>query len=312
MRAVLAISGVAEVWHVYAVTFFVGVSQAIENPARVSLVAKTVSRSHILNAVTLHSGVRQITLLIGPVIGGFVISIWDAGAAYAVNAVMFSPALVLILLVRVSSTDSAPGMRGFRLGQVVEGFRFVWNQRCLAAVIPHDAMAVLFTNWRILMPIFAVEVLGGDSRRLGFLLAAPAIGRLLGIAIMLMAGNVKRQGLLIAGASLAYAASILLFAISREVLLSWVLIAAVGWTDGTGAIVRNAIVQLVVPGALRGRVTSMSQVFAEGSPALSQVLAGGVALMLGAPGALLLGGAVAAMAAGAAVAWSREVLTYRI
>ena len=65
MRAVLAISGVAEVWHVYAVTSFVGVSQAIENPARVSLVAQTVSRSHILNAVTLHSGARQITLLIG-------------------------------------------------------------------------------------------------------------------------------------------------------------------------------------------------------------------------------------------------------
>jgi len=76
---------------------------------------------------------------------------------------MFSPALVLILLVRAPSTDSAPGMRRFRLGQVVEGFRFVWNQRFLAAVIALDAMVVLFTSWRILMPIFAVQSLGATA-----------------------------------------------------------------------------------------------------------------------------------------------------
>ena len=198
------------------------------------------------------------------------------------------------------------------MGQTLDGIRFVLRSPFVAALLALDFLATVLTSWRVLMPIFAVDILGGDSRTLGILLAAPAVGRLVGSSGMLIAGNVRRQGLFVLAAIMSYGVSVMLFSLSRELWLSLVLMAFVGGTDGAGALVRNTLIQIVVPDRLRGRVTAAVQMVAQSGPSLGQLATGLLAAAIGAPGALFVGGALAVASVALVGARVREVFRFRL
>jgi MFS family permease len=247
LLAVLAVSGVVQVWHIYAITAAMGIAQTTEQPARVSLIPAVVPRSHLLNAMTLQQAMRQASVLTGPTLAGVIIATSGVGVAYTIHAGLYVPAFITLLFIRTRPSAELGGLRSFKIGQTLDGMRFVLTTPFVAAMLVLDFCATVLTSWRVLMPIIAVEILGGDAKTLGILLAAPAVGRLIGSTGMLLAGGVQRQGLFVLTAIMSYGVSVMLFSLSRDLWLSLILMAFVGGTDGAGAIVRNTLIQLVVP-----------------------------------------------------------------
>ncbi len=307
----VVLSGNAQVWHVYAATLFNGIAQVVEQPARTSLIPNMVPRTQLMHALGLNSGMRQMGMLTGPPLAAWLIGPIGIGGAYLVQSGLYVVSMAVMLGLPSWGASGAGGLRSLRLSTVLEGLRFMFSNRFLAAVVSLDAAVVLFTSWRVLAPIVAADVLGGDERTLGLLMASQAAGRLVGTGSV-MVTSVRRQGLVVLGVSMGYAASFAALGLVQVSVVAMGVMLLIGATDGAGSIVRNTVVQLAVPDTIRGRVTAVNQIFAQGSPALGQTVTGAMAAALGAGGALLAGGAIAAAATVVVGVWVREVVRFRV
>lgn len=309
--AALFATGNLQIWHVYATTLVSSMATVLDGPARTALIYGSVPRSHLMNALTLASSVRQGSILVGPSIGGLLIAFSGIGAAYIVTTAIYLPALVLVLVlgdVRPAEGRSRPRLR---LADMIEGIRWVKRTPIVVAFTTVDFAAMLFTSYKVLLPFYA-EKLGVGSAGFGFLTSAPAVGFLVGSAVLLALGDAPRRGLAVTLGIVGYAAAVFVFALSPWFILSLAALAAAGGFDGVSAIIRRTTLQLIVPDDIRGRATSVVQVFTQGTSSLGLMGTGAAATVLGASGALL-GGGVFALAVLAAVAlrW-RQIVTFRI
>lgn len=307
--AVLALTGRLEVWHIFVATLTTASVNVFDGPARMSIIPMIVPRTHLINAITLNSSSRHAAMLLGPAMGGLLIDWQGPGTTYLIIAGIIAPAtLALFFVRRMPPPGSNP--RRISLKHMFEGFRFVWSTHIIIALIALDSAAMLFTNWRVLMPVFAEDILKVGPKGFGILMAAPAGGFLIGSAGLLLAGDFKRKGLLVLATFIGYLVAIAIFAVSRSFLLSLVMLVAMGGLDGIGAIVRQTVLQLVVPNELRGRASSVLQMFNRGSPSLGFLVLGAMAAAIGATPALLVGSAIAfSISAVLTLAW-REVAIY--
>ncbi|MEE8518372.1 MAG: MFS transporter, partial [Dehalococcoidia bacterium] len=317
--ATLALSGNLAVWHLYTSTLMTGVLIILDQPARQSLIPALLPRSHLLNAYTLNSFIRQGSLLVGPAIGSFVIDgrgggMDGAGFAYLVNIGFYVPVFAGLLMVRIPKGTQLTEMRGrgLRASQILEGLKYVWSTNILLAIIVLDAVVTLLTGYRAMMPVFAEEVLDGGSGGLGLLLAAPAVGFTLGSLSLLVVGRVSRTGLIVLVSIAGYAIAMGLFAVSRSFYLSLLFLVFVGGLDGISSIVRQTTLQLVVPDELRGRATSVQLVFAIGAPGIGEFMTGAAAIYLTAPGAIFAGAVLSLAFVGVVALRWREVASFRL
>ena len=309
--AVLFVTGNLQLWHVYATTLVASTATVLDGPARTALVYGSVPRSHLTNALTLTSVFHHSSMLIGPSIGGLLIAFAGNGAAYVVTTAIYVPALVAVLLlvdVRPAEGRSRPR---FGRADLLEGIRWVRRTPIVMAFATVDFSAMLFTSYKVLLPIYA-DRLGVGSTGFGFLVSAPAVGFLIGSAVLLALGDVPRRGLAVAVGIVGYAAAVAVFAVSPWFILSLAALAAAGGFDGVSAIIRRTTLQLLVPDDIRGRATSVVQVLTRGSTSVGLMGTGAVAAVVGASGALL-GGGIFALAVLAAITlrW-RQMLTFRI
>jgi MFS family permease len=315
----LAFSGNLAVWHLYAATMLTGMLLILEQPARQSLIPALVPRSHLLNAYTLNSFIRQGSLLMGPALAGFVIDgrgggMDGAGIAYLVNVAFYVPVFAGLLMVRIPKGTHLAEIRrrGFRPKEVFEGLKYVWSTNILLAIIALDAVVTLLTGYRAMMPVFAEEILHAGGSGLGLLLSAPAVGFTAGSLGLLIIGKISRTGLVVLLSVAGYAIAMALFAISDVLYLSLFFLVLVGGLDGISSIVRQTTLQLVVPDELRGRATSVQLVFAIGAPGIGEFLTGAAAVYISAPGAIFAGAVLSLAFVGfVAMRW-REVTAFRL
>lgn len=310
--AVLMLNNSIEVWHIYAATIGVSAINVFEQPARTALIPSLVPRSHLTNAITLNSTIRHATMLFGPVVGGILIESVGAGVSYLANAILFVPILIALIFLRTPVGEYARGIRYFKPAQMVDGLKFIWSTHIILALIVLDAIAAISTGYRGVMPIFAEDILDVGASGLGLLMAAPAIGFLVGAAALLLMGDLRRKGLAVLISLMGYLIAVALFSQSHSYFLSLALIALVGGLDGVATIMRQTTTQLLVPDDIRGRVTSVHQAFARGSPSMGYLVMGALAAQLGAPNALLVGSTFAVIALiGVVIKW-RGIVTFRI
>ena len=309
--ALLFVTGNLELWHIYATTLVSAIATVLDGPARTALIYGSVPRSHLMNALTLASSVRQGSILIGPSIGGLLISLSGIGAAYVVTTAMYVPALAAVVLLSDPRPAEARARPRFGRTELLEGIRWVVRTPVVVAFTTVDFTAMLFTSYKVLLPFYA-DKLGVGSAGFGFLTSAPAVGFLIGSGVLLAFGDVPRRGLAVTLGIVGYVAAVFVFALSPWFILSLAALAAAGGFDGVSAIIRRTTLQLLVPDDIRGRATSVVQVFTQGTSSVGLIGTGAAATVLGASGALL-GGGVFALAVLAAVAlrW-RQMVTFRI
>ena len=259
--AILKLSGVMELWHVFAVSALLGTVQAINGPTRMALVADLVDRKDLMNAVALHTMVNQSGQIIGPALAGGVIEIAGVGNALVANAAMYLFGIAFLLLIKgLVAMPEAPKKAVIR--ELREGLQCVRSTPVLYTVI---GLALAFTffgmSYRQVLPAFTKEVLDVGAGGTGLLWLGAGLGSLLGSFLLASLGDFKRKSWLLLASLLLLCVFLIAFAWSPWYWISWILFFFVG-TMSTGLFwpLANTLVQLNVPSELRGRVLSILQI----------------------------------------------------
>jgi MFS family permease len=275
-----------------------GVIGSFEIPARQSMVIELVGREHLRSAIALNSTGFNLGRIVGPSLAALVIARAGIAWCFAVNALSYLAVLVGLLLIRLPARPAGT-MRAVGpspLEGVREGVRYMRETPAVRALIQLIAVfAVLGAPYLALMPVVARDMLGLGPGGYGLLLASVGVGGITGALWLSAKGDVERgRGQLLAQAAFAFAALLITFAFVRNPYVAYAFLLAIGFTMIVNNAVANALLQHIVPDAMRGRIMAAYSVIVVG---LSQTIgafgAGALAREFGVHWAI--GGAAAAM-----------------
>ncbi len=274
---------------VYAVLVVLGSARAFGSPAAVALLPSLVSRSSQTRAVALSSTTFQIATIVGPALGGLLYAAAGGTAAFVTAAACATLSAVCMVAMRTRfPRRPPPEERGLAL--LMSGVRYVLGERVLLGAISFDLVAVLLGGTVALMPIYARDILRVGASGLGALEAAPAVGAAI-VAVLLSVRPLRRhEGHAMFGAVVVFGVATLVFGLSRSFLLSLAALAVLGAADMVSVVVRQSLVQLKPPDAMRGRVASVNTIFVGASNELGEFESGVTAAWLGAVRAVVVGG----------------------
>ena len=301
---VLAFTGRIEVWHIIALTAFLGMCVAVELPVRHAYLLELVNgKEDLSNAVATNSLVANCGRLIGPVVAGLVISRYSEAACFLINALSYVAVLVAFAFIRVkpqpSTAAHAPMWRG--LG---DGIAYAWHVlpiRLLLILLA--AVAITAAPYNTLLPAIVHEAFTGDAQTLGFLAGAAGLGAVAGTLLLSMRRNVR--GLLgyIVAAALAVGVALVGLALSRWLPLSIALMGVIGFGILVVTVSTNMVLQTIVDDDKRGRVMSLYTVAFLGIAPLGALGAGLFADRIGATTTVMAGGIGCLLVAAAIARW---------
>jgi MFS family permease len=272
---------------ILGLSLLLGASRAFQMPASQALVPQLVPVELLPRALAFSSGAMQAAIIAGPAVGGFV---YAAGAAvvYALCAALFVAAVVCVLAVRVER--SIAPREPVTLASLTAGFTFIWRRKAVLGAVSLDLFAVLLGGASALLPIFAKDILHTGPWGLGLLRAAPAVGAL-AMSVWLVRWPIERRvGRVMFGAVALYGVATIAFAWSTLFWLSFAALLVSGAADMVSVVIRQSLVQLDTPDAMRGRVAAVNSVFIGASNQLGEFESGATAALLGPVGSVLLGG----------------------
>jgi MFS family permease len=275
---------------IYLCLFLVGVAQACGGPARWSLVPQVVPDKDLGNAVTWSSSGWQVASLLGPALGGAILSWKERGVEiYLLAAVCAAGSAIcaIALRPRPRTRPAEP----LSLGSLLAGLRFVGRTKPILATITLDLFAVLLGGATALLPIFQKDILGVDPAWLGWLRGAPSVGALLMAVALAHRGPLRRPGQALLWSVAGFGAATVGFGLSRDPYLSFALLALTGALDNVSVVVRGTLVQVLTPDAMRGRVTAVNAIFISSSNELGAFESGITARWFG-PVVSVVGGGI--------------------
>lgn len=291
--AILGLTREIRLWHIIVLYFVFGSLLAIDHPARRAFLVDLVNRDVLANAVALNATSFNISSLVGYAASGLLIATIGAGGTMLLNAATYLFPIWALATIRVP--DIGQDTQRQSLGAALsEGIITLWKQPTILGAI--SLMAVvggLAWSAYVMMPAFAEDVLQTDSVGLGLLLAASALGSVIGTAVVAKLG-VYRRGRTLTAVSLLLPVLVIGFAVSDNMLLACLFLVALGLVLLVLQSLTITLVQIHVPDRVRGRVMSLYSQLHAGLDTVGNVMIGGMAVHLGLPLALSLGG-VAAM-----------------
>lgn len=283
LMLLLFVSGWLALWHVVTLALVSGLTWALDNPTRQAFVPDLVRREDLTNAIALNSVAVEITVVVGPALGGILIPVLGMSGAYTlITAIYLLDVLVLLRL--EDARREAPRMQEPPLKSLVEGVRYVAGHRTvLALLVIAGLLNLLAAPYRYaFLPLFARYILDAGPTGYGMLTATAGVGALVAGLWVVSLGNFKHKGRLLVWCALAWPASLLLFAGSTWYSVSLALVFIAGLTQ---AIVWTVIATLILAHtaqSMRGRVMGLRTGVVVALP-LGNFLAGAVAERLGAP-----------------------------
>jgi len=295
---------------IYLCLVFSGIGRAFSAPARGSLMAQIVPREAIGNAVTWNSSSWQFANVAGPALGGLVMALTGrVWAAFLVAALCSLSSIVLLFWVRPARDYRATG--AFSLEALLAGMRFVWKTKLLLATITLDLFAVLLGGATALLPIYARDILEVGEVGYGWLRAAPAVG-----ALFMAISLAHRPPLRWAGPSLlasvaGFGVCTIVFGLSANYWLSLAMLALLGALDNISVVIRQTLVQVLTPDAMRGRVGAINLMFISSSNELGSFESGMTADWWGTVPSVVVGGIGAIVVVVGAMAWWPQLVTMR-
>jgi MFS family permease len=278
-----------------AASVVLGAVRAFQMPAQQALTPLLVPPALLPSALAFSSAGLQGAIIAGPAIGGMIYAA-AAPLTYGVCAALF--AIAAVLCVRIRYEHAAPALEPATLHALLAGVRFVVRQKVVLGAISLDLFAVLLGGATALLPIFARDILHVGPWGLGLLRAAPAAGAL-AMSLALTRWPVRRRtGPLLLGAVAVYGLATLAFGISTHFIASLLALVVTGGADMISVVIRQTLVQLETPDAMRGRVSAVNSLFIGASNQLGEFESGATAALLGPVGSVLLGGLGTLLVAG--------------
>jgi MFS family permease len=307
---IIIVTGVAELWMVYGLALGLGITTAVEAPARQNFVGELVSTDDLPNAVALNSTSFNGARLIGPGIAGLLVAVFGAGWVVLINVVTFAAMLVAIALLRAESLQPVRKTSKGK-GQLKAGIRYVRRRGDLLVIFAMVFLVGTFGfNFAIFTATMARVEFGRGASEFGLLSSVVAIGSVVGA--LAAARRVRPRLRVIALASLGLFASMTIAALMPTFELFAIALVPVGFTAMTMVTSANAYVQTTTRASIRGRVLALYLTIFLGGTPLGAPLIGLVANEFGPRWALLAGGLGALLAAIIAVSWMRATRNLRV
>lgn len=275
----------------YGLTALQATLFSFELPARQAVIPNLVPPRDLASAFSLQSMAFQLGSILGPMASGLVIAHAGQAWVYFANALSYGVLVLSLILVGPIAQDT-PETSGPPVDVVAirEGLSFILHQPLILSSMVLDFFATFFASANALLPIFARDILKVGAVGYGWLSAASSAGALGAALVLSQIPDFRRQGRWLVGSVILFGMATVVFGISRNFWLSFGALAVAGAADTVSTVIRATLRQLLTPDRLRGRMTSINQIFFLGGPMLGEMEAGAAAQVLGAPLAVVTGG----------------------
>jgi MFS family permease len=293
----------------YVVILLNAITLTFARPARSALLPQLVPKELFSNAVTWNSSSFEISTVVGPAIGGWIVWRGWAPQAYALNAALLVACALLTAQLPGVPVERREGETpGFR--SLLAGVSFVANRKLLLATMTLDLFAVLLGGAVYLLPVFAQDILHIGAWGFGWLRAAPSLGAIVMALVIAHRPPMRRAGRALLLAVTGFGIVTLIFGLSKSFVLSFVMLALTGAFDNISVVVRHTLVQLLTPNAMRGRVSAVNQIFIGSSNELGGMESGLTAAWWGPVASVVFGGIGTLLTVAIVAVWSPELRTF--
>ncbi len=305
---------------IYAVIFMTGIARGFSGPAVSSFMPQLVQRSQYANASTWNTTFWQIAAVSGPALGGLIYAFsqqwlpklfspddpqtpfnYGTVVAYGLVVVLVIMAIVCVSFIApkpVAHSGNQETLRQ-RLGA---GLRFVFNNQIILGALTLDMFAVFFGGAVAMLPVFVetilkaspgdIGILQDGAIRLGLLRASPSVGAAVMGLVLAHRPPVYNTGRKLFAYVAGFGICMILFAISENFYVSFLLLTVSGALDAMSVVIRGTILQIMIPNDMRGRVSSVNSIFVGSSNEIGQFESGLAAKLLGLVPSVIFGGAM--------------------
>lgn len=274
---------------IYACLVVFGAARAFSFPALTALLPAMVPEEVFTTAVALNSSTFQLAAVAGPGLAGVLIAV--TGHATIVYAIVTaSLAIVVVLLAFIHPRPVSRPAQARSLAALIDGWRFLWRTHLVLSAITLDLFAVLLGGATSLLPIYARDILHAGPVGLGWLRAAPSVGSFVMALIQAHRRPYQRAGRALLLAVAGFGAATIVFGLSRSLLLSLLMLFLLGMLDNVSVVLRQTLVLLRTPDAMRGRVAAVNSIFVSSSNELGGFESGMVAAAFGPVVSVVSGG----------------------
>ena len=294
--AILVAANVAEVWHVFVLALLSGIAFAVTLPSRIAVVPELVGEADLPSGAALYISIFSSALLVGPAVGGVLISSYGMSSALFVGTFLVVPALILYLaLLRAGAAQAAavPSSKRSVLSDVAEGVRYAAKDNVMRVILALGIVTSLFAQpYQGILPVFARDVLHRGADGLGMLVAAGGVGAILGSITVASFSSPRQMRILIVAGGFGLGTAIVLFAISTVFLASVGLSFSLGYLYQIVTTTSFTALQVISPAHLRGRILSL-RIMGHGVTPVGMLLLGAAAEAIGPVNATAAMGAIA-------------------
>ncbi len=289
--AALIMTGKVEVWHILALTIFLGIVVSFDSPARHAFIVEMVGKREDLgNAIALNSLVFNAARLIGPSIAGILVALFGEGICFLFNGLSYIAVIAALLGMhithRVMVGQDKHIMRGLK-----EGVNYAFSNKLIRSILLLTGLvSMMGMSYVVLMPVFAKDVLRGDANTLGFLMGSTGLGALIGAFFLASREGTKGLNGVVFLTTNIFGIGLIAFSFSRVLWLSMLILLFIGFGMMVQMSANNTIIQAIVHDDKRGRVMSLFMVAFMGMVPFGCLIAGALANRFGAPNAIMASG----------------------
>jgi MFS family permease len=263
---------------------------SVQNVARSAIVPNLVEPQLMPQALALVFGLYQLTMVIGPGLGGLLIGVAGVKGAYGIDALT---SLVMIGTVTGLGPQLPHGHADDRLSigrSIAEGLRFVRGNQALLGSFAIDLVAMAFGMPRALFPVLALSVYHAGAAGTGLMFAAVSAGATVAALTTGWLEHVRKLGLVVIAAVLVWGVAIAGAGVMGSLWPAVALLAVAGAADSVSAVCRSIINQTVTPDSMRGRMSSVFSLVVTSGPRLGDIESGTVASLSSARVSMTSGG----------------------
>jgi len=278
--------------YIMVIALLDGIVMAFDAPSRQAIVVELVGKQHLLNAIALNSAAFNSARIIGPALAGILVAAIGMSGCFYINGISFLAVIIALLLMRLNKGQKKEG-KTFFIKDLRVGLKFMKQNTFIKVMLSMVAITSLFgISYVMLMPIFANEILKVGSRGLGILMSAAGVGALAAALILAALGDFRYKVKLLIFSFFIFPLALGLFSLSKIYLFSLATLVLIGWASVTAISLINTLLQTLVPDEFRGRVMSVFMLTFAGMMPFGNLIAGGLAQILGVQLAVFIGSAI--------------------
>jgi MFS family permease len=296
------------VWELFALAALIAGAASVERVARQAIVPNTVSVDQLKAALSMSFGIMQVTMVVGPALGGLVIDQFGLAVPYFVDAVSVLGMAVAAWALAPQPPPDQP--RASTVKAIKSGLSFVSRLQGLMASFVIDLLAMTFGMPRALFPILSLETFHAGATGSGLLNSAVAAGATAAALTTGWLGNARRLGKIVLGAVAVWGVAIAAAGFMTTLWAAAMLFALAGAADSVSAVCRTTITQTLTPDAMRGRVSAVFSVVVASGPRLGDVESGSVAAVTSPQFSVVSGGLACLVSVAAIALWMPGLAAY--